>query len=278
LVGQHGKPRPLVYNPPSGRWRKPKVVRTARRAVICLVLLALVLFAALHGLHKGTGAGRSLKAVWAGEEDGLCRFVSPVEAYHRDLERLRRIYPHRIRPDTFPNINLGDDGVHNTTVEDHFFSPTGHLHVSRNASAPHPIPLLIALGEKRWEGLLANQSRTLAQAVAEYRRRYHRPPPRGFDIWWDFATTHHLVLPDEYDRINLDLAPFFALPKEEMQRRMEMVEHMAETFTIVVEQGMVDIQILDEGGLKWGGTLPRAKDAAAYVSPRRGRSMGDGEG
>ncbi len=54
---------------------------------------------------------------------------------------------------------------------------------------------------------------------------------------------HDLVLPDEYDRINLDLAPFFALPKEEMKRRMEMVESMAETFTLIVEDGMVDIQV-----------------------------------
>jgi hypothetical protein len=257
------KPKPLVYSTAGGSWRKPRVVRTARRAAICLVGLALVLFMAIRALSEAVGSGRSLKAVWAGEGDGLCRFVSPVEAYHRDLERLRRIYPHRIRPDTFPNISLVDHGVSNTTIEDHFFSPTGHLHVSPNASSPHPIPLLLALGEKRWEGLLANQSRTLPQAVKEYRRRYGRPPPRGFDIWWDFAMTHHLVLPDEYDRINLDLAPFFALPKEEMKRRMEMVEHMAETFTIVVKQGMVDIQILDQGGLKWDGTIPRAKDAAS---------------
>jgi len=50
-------------------------------------------------------------------------------------------------------------------------------------------------------------------------------------------------LPDEYDRINLDLAPFFALPKEEMRRRMAMVEHMVETFTLIVRNGNVDIQV-----------------------------------
>jgi beta-1,2-xylosyltransferase len=52
-----------------------------------------------------------------------------------------------------------------------------------------------------------------------------------------------LVLPDEYDRINLDLAPFFALPKGEMKRRMGMVEGMKETFTLVIENGRVEIQV-----------------------------------
>lgn len=54
---------------------------------------------------------------------------------------------------------------------------------------------------------------------------------------------HNLVLPDEYDRINLDLAPFLALPKSEMMRRMEMVDNMAETFTLVVRNGSVDIEV-----------------------------------
>ena len=74
---------------------------------------------------------------------------------------------------------------------------------------------------------------------------------------------HNLVLPDEYDRINLDLAPFFALPKGEMKRRMKMVEEMPETFTLVVKDGRVNVQILDDGGLKWDGTLPRAKETAS---------------
>ena len=55
--------------------------------------------------------------------------------------------------------------------------------------------------------------------------------------------SHNLVLPDEYDRINLDLAPFFALPKAEMRRRMAMVENMPETFTLVVKDGNITIQV-----------------------------------
>jgi hypothetical protein len=118
------------------------------------------------------------------------------------------------------------------------------------------------LGEKRWEELLSRQSTSLGEAVQEYTRRYGRNPPKGFDVWWEYAMLHNLVLPDEYDRINLDLAPFFALPREEMRRRMEMVEQMKETFTLIITGGEVDVEILDEGGLEWGGTMPRAKSTA----------------
>lgn len=101
-----------------------------------------------------------------------------------------------------------------------------------------------------------------------------------------------LVLPDEYDRINLDLAPFFALPRKEMKRRMQMLEDMPETFTLVVKNGEVEVQasliqewqkaqthcagaigylaiadsqIKDDGGLEWEGTMPRANGTAGYV-------------
>lgn len=52
---------------------------------------------------------------------------------------------------------------------------------------PHPIDGLIRDGQRRWQAKLARQSKTLDQAVAEYRRRYGRPPPKGFDHWYAFA-------------------------------------------------------------------------------------------
>lgn len=159
-----------------------------------------------------------------------------MDAYHRDLTRLRTVS----QGSGFPR-----DSHDRLKAYKHYhsYSPTGHLIVSDNPEAPHPIPLLLDLGEKRWEELLSRQSRTLEDAVREYIRRYGRQPPKGFDKWWDFAMQHNLVLPDEYDRINLDLAPFLALPKSEMMRRLEMVDNMAETFTLVVQNGSVDIEV-----------------------------------
>ena len=50
---------------------------------------------------------------------------------------------------------------------------------------PHPIPALMARARRQWADLRARQSKTFAQAVAEYERRYGRKPPKGFDQWYD---------------------------------------------------------------------------------------------
>jgi hypothetical protein len=59
---------------------------------------------------------------------------------------------------------------------------------------PHPIPILIQRAKKRWADLKARQSKTFAEAVAEYERRYGRRPPRGFDRWYAFAKAHNVKL------------------------------------------------------------------------------------
>ncbi|WVF69132.1 hypothetical protein IAT40_003906 [Kwoniella sp. CBS 6097] len=279
------KPPPFsLGQPPPPRRRAPRLFRSPKRVLLYLVLLGLVGALARTAVYLGTdgivggglrvgrliwnrGRGDGLGSEDGSVDDGLCRFVSTVEAYHRDLARLRAMFPSNDTSSStstpnHPNLHLHSSQKH----QHHTFSPTGHLIISDSPEAPHPIPVLISLGEKRWEELLSRQSRTLEEAVREYTRRYGRRPPRGFDAWWEFAMNHNLVLPDEYDRINLDLAPFFALPKDEMKRRMTLVEDMAETFTLVVEDGQVAIEIKDQGGLKWGGTLPRAQDTSSLLS------------
>jgi hypothetical protein len=238
-----------------------------KRAAACLILLGLLGMLTCSVLHTKEELGRGFKIgplnIEKREEidfgDETCRFVSTVDAYHRDLHRLRR---HIATQKGVPLSELTDATYPSQGQYRHRFSSTGHLLVSDLPGVPHPIPLLLRMGEKHWEDLLAKQSRTLGEAVREYTRRYGRRPPKGFDVWWEFAMENQLVLPDEYDRINLDLAPFFALPKAEMKRRMQMVEDMKETFTLAVRDGKVVVQIKDSGGLKWGGTRPRANDAA----------------
>jgi beta-1,2-xylosyltransferase len=87
---------------------------------------------------------------------------------------------------------------------------------------------------------------------------------------WEFAKNSSLLLPDEYDRIHLDLAPFWALPRAEMRKRVREAMDLKETFVLVVENGTVSVELLDEGGLDWAGTLPRAKDAASLIRPFAG--------
>jgi hypothetical protein len=52
-----------------------------------------------------------------------------------------------------------------------------------------------------------------------------------------------VVLPDEYDRIHLDLAPFFALPRDEMHKRVEEVQDLPETYTLKIRRGRVSIDV-----------------------------------
>lgn len=47
----------------------------------------------------------------------------------------------------------------------------------------HPIHALIQNATEKWNNLVARQSKTLPEAVAEYKRRYNRNPPKGFDDW-----------------------------------------------------------------------------------------------
>jgi hypothetical protein len=87
----------------------------------------------------------------------------------------------------------------------------------------HPIAKLMADAEDKYKALLSKQSKTLAEAVHEYQRRYNRDPPNGFDEWFDFATRHDVKMIDEYNAVFDDLEPFWSLSGEELRRRVEQV-------------------------------------------------------
>jgi hypothetical protein len=54
-------------------------------------------------------------------------------------------------------------------------------------SGIHPISQLMDDAARQWAEKVARQSKTLEEAIAEYKRRNHRPPPKGFDKWWKFV-------------------------------------------------------------------------------------------
>lgn len=83
---------------------------------------------------------------------------------------------------------------------------------------------------------LAKQSKTLPEAVAEYKRRYGRDPPRGFDQWWEFAKENNFKFVDEFDAITEDLAPFWTLSGKELRRRTFQVQL---TFPVKSAPGLV---------------------------------------
>jgi hypothetical protein len=77
--------------------------------------------------------------------------------------------------------------------------------------------------EERYRNKLSRQSKSLKKAVAEYKRRYKRPPPKGFDEWWSFARRNDVRLVDEYDGLMEDLEPFWNLGGAELRRRASQV-------------------------------------------------------
>ena len=83
----------------------------------------------------------------------------------------------------------------------------------------HPIPKLMSNAEDNFRRLLSKQSRTLKAAVREYKTRYRRDPPKGFDDWWKFAQENNVKLVDEFDGLVEDFAPFWKLSGLEVRRR-----------------------------------------------------------
>ena len=60
------------------------------------------------------------------------------------------------------------------------------LFIPNMTALNHPIYQLIHESRAAWDAKVARQSKSLAEAVKEYRRRYKMEPPKGYDKWWAF--------------------------------------------------------------------------------------------
>jgi hypothetical protein len=85
----------------------------------------------------------------------------------------------------------------------------------------HPAAQLIQAAETEFQNTLNRQSKTLEQAVREYRRRNGIAPPPQFDKWFEFAKRRNVVMMDEYDTINQMLLPFWALKPATIRSRIK---------------------------------------------------------
>jgi hypothetical protein len=90
--------------------------------------------------------------------------------------------------------------------------------------AEHPIEYLIQKSQADLKAMLDRQSKTLEDAVAEYRKRYNRAPPPGFDAWFKYAKDHDSQLIDDFDQINQDLKPFWRVPPKALRKVVEKCE------------------------------------------------------
>ncbi|KAJ4360964.1 uncharacterized protein N0V89_001533 [Didymosphaeria variabile] len=80
--------------------------------------------------------------------------------------------------------------------------------------------ILIDSAEKDFRDLLGRQSKSLGEAVIEYRRRNGITPPPYFDKWYEFATRNGVVLIDEFDTITQTLLPYWSLKPSTIRSRI----------------------------------------------------------
>ena len=115
-------------------------------------------------------------------------------------------------------------------TQKHIYLSNGLLEV--NPEAPHPIYELIQKNKAAWANRLAHASQTLPTAIDEYRRRYDRPPPKGFDKWFHWAKAHGVQLLDDYDSIAQGLEPFWGASPSDFQNTQAKQERTTDTFTV----------------------------------------------
>ncbi len=90
----------------------------------------------------------------------------------------------------------------------------------------HPVELLHARAELRFKNLLERQSSTPEQAGVEYRRRYGRAPPPGFDKWVEYALARGSPIIDDFDILEEGIAPFYRMGPHHIK---DLMRRAAET-------------------------------------------------
>ncbi|KAK2767479.1 capsule-associated protein CAP1 [Arachnomyces sp. PD_36] len=132
----------------------------------------------------------------------------------------------------------------------------------------HPISKLITDAESQFHDVVSHQSTTLAEAVQEYRRRYHMSPPPNFDKWFEFAQARGVRLIDEYDTIYHSLLPFWGLePRTVRQRAREAMGFDNAVIGLLIRDGKVTKIEGGGDGRKWQreATVGMMKDFIKYL-------------
>ncbi|KAI9751374.1 MAG: hypothetical protein M4579_006097 [Chaenotheca gracillima] len=115
--------------------------------------------------------------------------------------------------------------------------------LSGRTSGTHPIEELVHHGRARLAEKLNSQSQTLPQAVSEYKRRYGRPPPPYFDVWFAMAVENNVTMIDDYDTIMGSLEPFWGVKPEELRIRTEEAMHKGGSLTkFAIKDGKIKVE------------------------------------
>ncbi|ORY32933.1 hypothetical protein BCR39DRAFT_522439 [Naematelia encephala] len=203
------------------------------------------------------------------DEDGACLFLSPFNALSpAEKRRAQYLELEQVSSGIVKAKSPPAEGTDADPDFDDEFSAASNATKGKPIGLTHPIIGLLRDGEKKWTDLVSGQSRTLQQAVQTYKERWNRNPPKGFDLWWQFAENSNVLLPDEYDAIMESLLPFYGLPIETMAERLKDAESIVETFTLVVHDGKVELQWNDDYSRdKWWASRPRADAQINLMEP-----------
>jgi len=118
-----------------------------------------------------------------------------------------------------------------------------------HVGAAHPILQLIQGAENNFTSQLEKQSKTLDEAIAEYRRRYGIPPPPNFDKWYEFAKLKGVQIIDDYDSIHQSLTPFWGLQPATIRARAKEAQGFNNNLlSVLIRDGAV-VQM--DGGGDW---------------------------
>ncbi|KAF7378031.1 SPX domain-containing protein [Mycena sanguinolenta] len=209
--------------------------RSLRRPALILVVLPVIFFQGQFMREMGFDAQHSTRIAFKYAGAGLGRAKETI-THRRTLWATC----------TLTRGGQEVEGKHEVKAKEYLESQGGRTrggetHIpplrpaSRQPPRSHPIPLLISRAESAWAQKLSRASPTLRAAVSEYRRRYNRLPPRGFDAWWAYAKVHGVMLPDEYDAIERDLGPFWSVEPSVLREVQRRWEGHVDSYTIEVE-------------------------------------------
>jgi hypothetical protein len=135
----------------------------------------------------------------------------PSEPTRKTRPESHKGYSDDIRPPSYkPDLEQ-----HSHHVE----TPPNKLPKKAPEGGSHPMWHLITDAEKDFEETKSRQSKTLKEAVVEYRKRYGIPPPPNFDKWFEFAKSNSVQLVDEFDLIHEMMTPFWGLQPTTIRAR-----------------------------------------------------------
>lgn len=146
--------------------------------------------------------------------------------------------------------------------------PKPHADQTYAPEKVHPIASLIQNAQQQFDHVHSRQSKTLAEAVQEYKRRYKMHPPPHFDKWFQFAQAKGVQMIDEFDSIYHSLLPFWAVkPQTIRERARETLGFDNAVLGVLIRDGKVTLTEGGGDGFKWQreATVGMMKDFVKYL-------------